>query len=629
MRAQDYDHDGPGYLRPRSSRLDVPGAGPAAHAAAEGRWDIVGTDGLLGLQRSAGNQGVVAAMQDEQTSPVYDVVSSGGGQPLDSTVRFDMEARLGHDFGDVRVHHDARADESARAVNAHAYTVGSNIVFQRDQYDPSSDEGRLTLAHELTHVIQQRTGPVDGTPAPGGIRVSDPSDRFEREAAANASRAMSAPAPAAATAVTAGLRKAAAVQRQRDEQEEEASATVQGTFVQLLGDQRGRRPDKAEAGVAVRRQVTGAPLPLQRDDPDTASAAGQTADTDSGAGQGADAGQAPAQMVKIVTNEGEQEVSKPQALAYLQNKIEWSSNKIDLMAGENAMLKQQRTDILLDSAMGWVSDVIGGFLSMPDPSMWDQPKASIAAARAAVSAGDPGAAGTALKAANEAYKECEEAYLTYKDGNLSGADNTITVLKDVIAVDAFVGTLASGFTTIGAVGALTGEAATVGASGLVTQAAVAGAVKAEGEALTDLGDQAATSKPWNWAELLEKTGGGFTAGFLAALVSGPLKEMLSESCSGYVSEELMSDADVADIAKSLGVETLERNFLQSTLKKFILEYVTDQAGDWLMGKPIDMVIEAMTKSAQEGAAPPDQASAVNIVARYAAPVIAAAFKASL
>ena len=97
-----------------------------------------------------------------------------------------MEARLGHDFSDVRVHDDSRAHDSAVGVNANAYTVGSNIVFQRDRYDPSSADGKVTLAHELTHVVQQRSGPVDGTPAGGGIKVSDPSDRFEREASANA-----------------------------------------------------------------------------------------------------------------------------------------------------------------------------------------------------------------------------------------------------------------------------------------------------------------------------------------------------------------------------------------------------------------------------------------------------------
>jgi Domain of unknown function (DUF4157) len=232
MRAHEYDHDGSAALRPKSARIDGPGSGPVSQAAAAGRWDVVGAEGLLDLQRSAGNQGVTAALQDEEPSPVHDVIGSGGGQPLDSAVRADMEARLGHDFGDVRVHDDTRAAESAKAVNAHAYTVGPNIVFQRDHYDPSSEAGRVTLAHELTHVIQQRSGPVDGSPAPGGIRVSDPSDRFEREAAANAERVMSAPALAPAVAADSGASSLAPpVQRQEEEQEEEAP-TAQGTFVQ-------------------------------------------------------------------------------------------------------------------------------------------------------------------------------------------------------------------------------------------------------------------------------------------------------------------------------------------------------------------------------------------------------------
>jgi hypothetical protein len=204
-----------------------------AAAAAAGRWDVVGARGLLDLQRAAGNQGVADAMgeHDEEISPVHDVIGSGGGQPLDAEVRADMEGRLGYDFGDVRVHTDGRAQESAKSVNAHAYTVGSNIVFQRDAYDPSSHEGRTTLAHELTHVVQQRGGPVDGTEAPGGIRVSDPSDRFEREAAANADRVMAEPASSVANGPAEGA-AASAIQREEDEQPVEEEPTAQGAFVQ-------------------------------------------------------------------------------------------------------------------------------------------------------------------------------------------------------------------------------------------------------------------------------------------------------------------------------------------------------------------------------------------------------------
>jgi hypothetical protein len=156
-----------------------------------------------------------------------------------------MEQRLGHDFSDVRLHDDSAAAASAQAVNAHAYTVGSNIVFQRDRYNPESAEGRTTLAHELTHVVQQRSGPVDGTSAPGGIKVSDPSDQFEREAAANAERAMSAPAGPAAADTAA----APAVQRHEAGHDEEP---VQGLFVQRQDAEEEEEPVQ---GLLVQRQA--------------------------------------------------------------------------------------------------------------------------------------------------------------------------------------------------------------------------------------------------------------------------------------------------------------------------------------------------------------------------------------
>jgi hypothetical protein len=66
-----------------------------------------------------------------------------------------MERRFGHDFGRVRVHTDGRAAESARAVGAVAYAVGSHVVFDQGQFDPSTPPGRHLLAHELAHVSRQ------------------------------------------------------------------------------------------------------------------------------------------------------------------------------------------------------------------------------------------------------------------------------------------------------------------------------------------------------------------------------------------------------------------------------------------------------------------------------------------
>ncbi|MER6960277.1 MULTISPECIES: DUF4157 domain-containing protein [unclassified Streptomyces] len=209
-------------------------------AAAAGRPDVLGPSGLGTLQRAVGNSAVGAMLQREQDdespapqrSPVHEVVGSGSGQSLGADVRSDMEEKLGADFSDVRVHTGDAAHESAKSVGAHAYTVGNNVVFQRDAYDPSSHAGRTTLAHELTHVMQQRSGPVDGTTAPGGIRVSDPSDRYEREASANADRVMSAPTPAAQATEGAAAAPGPSAMVQRESEEEEQPADVQGLFVQ-------------------------------------------------------------------------------------------------------------------------------------------------------------------------------------------------------------------------------------------------------------------------------------------------------------------------------------------------------------------------------------------------------------
>ncbi len=79
----------------------------------------------------------------------------GSGQPLDSQSRAFFEPRFGHDFSRVRVHTDTNAAESARAVNALAYTLGQNVIFDAGKYQPQTVSGRQLLAHELTHAIQQ------------------------------------------------------------------------------------------------------------------------------------------------------------------------------------------------------------------------------------------------------------------------------------------------------------------------------------------------------------------------------------------------------------------------------------------------------------------------------------------
>lgn len=79
----------------------------------------------------------------------------GTGQPLPQSVRAFFEPRLGHDFGRVRVHTDARAAKTARALQAQAYTIERDVVFAAGQYAPETTAGRQLLAHELAHVVQQ------------------------------------------------------------------------------------------------------------------------------------------------------------------------------------------------------------------------------------------------------------------------------------------------------------------------------------------------------------------------------------------------------------------------------------------------------------------------------------------
>jgi hypothetical protein len=217
----------------------------AARAVAAGRLrGHEPSTAVLRLQRLAGNSGVGALVsrEDDERSPVLDVVGKGGGAPLPEEVRTDMESHLGADFGEVRVHTGGAASESAKAVQARAYTVGNDVVFGSGAYEPQSVQGRHTIAHELTHVVQQREGPVDGTAVGGGIAVSHPDDRFEREAEASATALQSGEPAGSATASAPG----ASVQREEVPEEEE---------VQTMALQRQEVPEEEEVQtMALQRQ---------------------------------------------------------------------------------------------------------------------------------------------------------------------------------------------------------------------------------------------------------------------------------------------------------------------------------------------------------------------------------------
>jgi hypothetical protein len=94
----------------------------------------------------------------------------GGGQPVPESVRNFFEPRFGNDFSQVSVHTDMNAAETARAVNALAFTVGRDIVFGEGQYAPETESGKRLLAHELTHVLQQAAAPGSGRLGPAMLQ---------------------------------------------------------------------------------------------------------------------------------------------------------------------------------------------------------------------------------------------------------------------------------------------------------------------------------------------------------------------------------------------------------------------------------------------------------------------------
>lgn len=143
----------------------------------------------LSLQRAVGNQTFSQLLQsyagdssmskgDGAPPIVHSVLNARAGRPMDPTTRSAMESRFGYDFGQVRLHSDAQAAESAKAVSAKAYTVGDDVVFGAGRYAPGTSEGKWLLAHELAHVVQQR-----GLARSGNLTIGATGTGFEREAA--------------------------------------------------------------------------------------------------------------------------------------------------------------------------------------------------------------------------------------------------------------------------------------------------------------------------------------------------------------------------------------------------------------------------------------------------------------
>ena len=161
-------------------------SGPGSMLAAQWVLDAAGVQ--AGGDVLGGNQAMLRVMRKAtaltpQQLDAARIIETATGSPLPDAVRTRMERAFGHDFRHVRVHTDSRAAQAAQGMSAHAVTVGSNIYFGPNEYQPGTLKGDRLLLHELTHVVQS-----DESRLPSGGGVSQPTDRAEVEAYRNEDR---------------------------------------------------------------------------------------------------------------------------------------------------------------------------------------------------------------------------------------------------------------------------------------------------------------------------------------------------------------------------------------------------------------------------------------------------------
>jgi hypothetical protein len=178
-----------GHYEPSDPRFQGRGNGPVQIAL------------MTEMQQTHGNRAVQRFIQRAATGSATPAVDddlgariesrAGGGSNLDPGVKGQVEKGMGADLSGVRVHTDGEADQMARSVDAVAFTSGNDIFFREGAYDPGSQEGTRLIAHEATHTVQQSRGPVAGTPAGGGVAISDPSDSYEQAASQTAEQVVS------------------------------------------------------------------------------------------------------------------------------------------------------------------------------------------------------------------------------------------------------------------------------------------------------------------------------------------------------------------------------------------------------------------------------------------------------
>jgi hypothetical protein len=171
----------------------------------------------------------------------------GGGSELPAPTRAFFEPRFGADFSQVRLHTDARAADTAKSINAKAFTVGRDIAFGAGQYAPESPEGQRLLAHELTHVVQQDGDHIQRawTQAKEGAATGGSASEWEKGPANFLSKTpgtssdLSSPSrmPTSSVSPRGGVQLTGGIDQPGDRYEQSADAVVVGEFAGPLLDQ--------------------------------------------------------------------------------------------------------------------------------------------------------------------------------------------------------------------------------------------------------------------------------------------------------------------------------------------------------------------------------------------------------
>jgi hypothetical protein len=210
------------------------------------------------VQRALGKKGRPEPVTDEQgnlKTEISDAIQGqrGGGSPVPENIRVDVSKRFKRDFEDVRLHTDDRADQLSRKIRARAFTIGKDIFFKKGVFSPGTSQGRETLIHELTHVIQQSGSKGSGGRLKLGARDSAHEQEADRVGKQNSTPSLSggtAPGSAVQTFGEEDELQMQAVEEEEEElqmqEEEELQMQEEGEEVQMQEEEELQMQEEEE-----------------------------------------------------------------------------------------------------------------------------------------------------------------------------------------------------------------------------------------------------------------------------------------------------------------------------------------------------------------------------------------------